>query len=319
MRSATKPSPLNKRQIIAENERQYLFRETTLRIALGIFVVMAIASSAISWSSQAILKDLYQQALTLIPRDKPVPSYPVSSSSALIILKNMIIYVVLIGSLLAIILGNIMGTRDKKAKALRVLFSKAITTPQYFWAKVTALTQVLGLIMGFAFLTSLISLVIVAGGFQLNWLLSMLAFYALALLFMLSFGLLALAFGFAETNSTQALLKPIALWVIMIFALPELGSALYPTGSLNPILPPTKLLQSPILASIHKLVYPFSISEHYKSLSSSLIGLTNVSALGSLSYPAALQILLIFAWVGIMLGFAYLSVKRLDVSRDDYA
>ncbi len=305
--------------MIAANELRYLLRENVLRLALGIFVVMALASSYISWSSQHILETIYAQALTLLPAGSPVPPFPLDVSSPLLILKNMIIYIVLIGSLLAIILGNLIGTRDRKARTLRVLFSRPISRGQYFVAKVLVLAQGLALVTAFALLATLGSLLLLTRTVSLAQLGSVLAFYALSYLFMFGFGLLALGFGLRENRSAQALLIPIVLWIVIIFALPELGSALYPTSSLNPILPPTDVLRSPTLNVIHTLVYPFSVSEHYKELVASLIGTPPpVPDAGTLIYAPWLRTLLLSVWTLTMYGLAYSFANRLEVSRDDY-
>jgi ABC-type transport system involved in multi-copper enzyme maturation permease subunit len=308
----------SKLALMAGSDMRFLLRENVLRLALGIFIVMAIASSYISWSSQNILNVIYQEAIKMIPPGSPVPAFPVASAPALSILKNMIIYVVLIGSLLAIILGHVIGTRDRKAKTLRVLFSRPITRADFFLAKVTALASSLGLITLFALLTTLVSLIILNKTFSSAWLGNLFLFYGASYLFMLGFGLLSLGFGLREQRSAQALLIPIMLWIIVIFALPELGSALFPTGSLNPILPPTDVLQSPVLQLIHKVVYPFSVSEQYKALSSSLIGINVPAGVGSINYKHWLETFLLVLWSAITFGLAYRFASKLEVSRDTY-
>ena len=308
----------SKLALMAGNDMRFLLRENVLRLALGIFVVMAIASSYISWSSQTILTTMYQEAITMIPPGSPVPPFPLSQAPALAILKNMIIYVVLIGSLLAIILGHIIGTRDRKAKTLRVLFSRPITRGDFFLAKVAALASSLGLITFFALLTTLVSLVILNKTFSVAWLGNLFLFYVVSYVFMLGFGLLALGFGLREQRSAQALLIPMILWIVVIFALPELGSALFPTGSLNPILPPTDVLQSPALQFIHKIVYPFSVSEQYKALSSSLIDINVPTGVGSITYSRWLEASLLVLWSVFTFSLAYYFASRLEVSRDTY-
>jgi ABC-type transport system involved in multi-copper enzyme maturation permease subunit len=313
-----KGAATNKLALMASHDLRFLLRENVLRLALGIFVVMAIASSYISWSSQHILNVIYQEGIKMLPPGSPIPAFPVEAVADLAILKNMIIYVMLIGSLLAIILGHLIGTRDKKAKTLRVLFSRPIKRRDFFLAKVAAIAGSLGLITFFALLTTLLSLVILNRTFLVAGLGNLFLFYLISYLFMLGFGFLALGFGLREQRSAQALLIPITLWIIVIFALPELGSALFPTSSLNPILPPSNVLQSPALQVIHKVVYPFSISEQYKALSSSLIGINVVTGVGSISYAHWLETGLLVSWSALTLALAYQGVKRLEVSRDTY-
>jgi ABC-type transport system involved in multi-copper enzyme maturation permease subunit len=309
---------LSKLALIARNDVRFLLRETVLRLALGIFVVMAIASSYISWSSQHILNAIYQEGIKMLPPGSPIPAFPVEAVADLAILKNMIIYVVLIGSLLAIILGHVIGTRDKKAKKLRVLFSRPIKRRDFFLAKVAALAGSLGLITFFALLTTLLSLVILNRTFLVAWLGNLFLFYLISYLFMLGFWFLALGFGLREQRSAQALLIPITLWIIVIFALPELGSALFPTSSLNPILPPSNVLQSPALQVIHKVVYPFSISEQYKALSSSLIGINVPTEVGSITYAPWPESFLLVLWGSVTFTLAYRFASKLEVSKDTY-
>lgn len=304
--------------LIASNDLRFLLRENVLKLALAIFVVMAIASSYISWSSQHILEVIYQEGIKMLPAGSPIPAFPVDATPALSILKNMIIYVVLIGSLLAIILGHVIGTRDRKAKTLPVLFSRPILRRDFFLAKVTALAGSLGLITLFALLTTLVSLIILNKTFSMAWLGNIFLFYGASYLFMLGFGLLALAFGLREQRSAQALLMPMMLWIVIIFALPELGSALFPTSSLNPILPPTEVLQSPALQLIHNIVYPFSISEQYKALTSSLIGINGPTDVGSISYAHWLETALLVLWCALAFALAYRYASTLEVSRDSY-
>jgi ABC-type transport system involved in multi-copper enzyme maturation permease subunit len=308
----------SKLTLIAGNELRFLLRENVLKLAVGIFVVMAFASSYISWSSQDILETIYQEGIKLLPPGNPIPVFPVDARGDLAILKNMIIYVVLIGSLLAVILGHVIGTRDKKAKTLRILFSRPIKRRAFFLAKVATLAGSLGLLTLFALFTTLLSLIILNQTFLSAWLLHLFLFYFISYLFMLGFGLLALGFGLREQRSSQALLIPIMLWIIVIFALPELGSALFPTSSLNPVLPATDVLQSPVLQTIHNIVYPFSVSEQYKALSSSLIGINVPSDVGSITYPHRLEGFLVAVWVGVTFALAYRFASRLEVSRDSY-
>ena len=84
---------------IGEKEVTYLFREKTFFILLGIFMTMAALSTFIGWATVYTIHNVYDAAaIELIAMHAVVPDFPLKHISSLAILKNMIIYVVLIGS-----------------------------------------------------------------------------------------------------------------------------------------------------------------------------------------------------------------------------
>lgn len=270
--------------VVAKNEIALLFRERTLYILLGIFFVMAVLSTIIGWSTQHTITSVYEAAVAeLSAIGQSAPPFPVNSTP-LGIMTNMIIYNVLIGTLLAIVLGYFIGIHDRMYGVVKLLFSRPVKPKQIFLGKVTAISLVLLTITAIAWVVSLVSL-LVFGVFSGPALLSITLFYGVSLLYMAGFSFLAMAFAFVFKNSTSAMLYVLFIWMIVTFALPELSSALFPTSSLNPILPPSDLLNSPTLSFVHSIFYPLSVSEHYKALSSSILGVsTNVVGAGSAIY-----------------------------------
>lgn len=259
--------------VIAKNEVRLLLRERTLYLLLAIFVIMTILSTVIGWSTIHTITNVYEAAVhELSILGQTAPPFPVSSTP-LGIMTNMIVYTVLIGSLLAIVLGYFVGIHDKMYNVTKIVFTRPIHRRDIFLGKSSAVVAVLGLVTLTAFLVSCISLGIF-GVFSLTAIGHVFLFYLLSYVYMIGFAFLAMAFAFAFSNTTSAMLYALFVWMILTFALPELGSALYPTSSLNPILPPTQVLESKSLNLAHTITYPFSVSEHYKSLSATLLKLT---------------------------------------------
>jgi len=269
---------------IAKNEIQHLLRERTFFLILIVFILISLASTYIGWTSQHTVESVYQESVIALQSiGKTVPPSPFSNLPPLEIVKNMIIYVILIGSLLAITIGHSIGTKDQKAGVVRILFSKPLTKKQFLTGKALSLGLVLFTILTVSLLISVVSVAVLS---QLSFilLLRLTEFYASSFLYMLGFGFLGLGFGLMNKNNAIALLTPIIIWVIITFALPEMSSALYPTSSLNPVLPQTDILNSTILSAIHNIFYPFSISEHYRVLSSEILNLQKATGTIYTSY-----------------------------------
>ena len=136
---------------------------------------------------------------------------------------------------------------------------------------------------------------------------------------MFGFALLAMVFAMYIKDSASALLYALFIWIIITFALPELGSALFPTSSLNPVLPPTDFLQSSTLIYIHKAVYPFSVSEHFKEISSVILGIkTEPTAVSVYKvYSATINFLILIFWSFLNFILAGLLFSKIKPAQAD--
>ena len=302
---------------IAKNEIQHLFRERTFFLILTVFILISLASTYIGWASQHTVESVYQESvITLQSIGKAVPPSPFSNLPPLEIVKNMIIYVVLIGSLLAITIGNSIGTKDQRAGVVRILFSKPLTKKEFLIGKALSLGLVLFAILAVSLIISAVSVAILSQ-MSVVLLLQLIEFYVVSFFYMLGFGFLGLGFGLMKRNSAIALLTPVIIWVIITFVLPEMSSALYPTSSLNPILPQMEILNSPILSAIHNVFYPFSVSEHYRVLSSGILNLQEATDTIYSNYSPMICAFILAAWVIITSGVLTYSMSKFDISRGD--
>lgn len=303
---------LNISVVVMRNEITLLLRERTLYILLGIFFVMAVLSTIIGWSTQHTIMSVYDAAvaeLALVGQD--APPFPVNSTP-LGIMTNMIIYNVLIGSLLAIVLGYFVGIHDRMYGVVKILFSRPIRSRDIFLGKIFATLFILSLVTLIAFLVSVISLGIF-GVLGTPAIVSVLLFYGVSLLYMSGFAFLAMSFAFVFQNSTSAMLYALFIWMIVTFALPELSSALFPTSSLNPILPPSNFLNSPVLSFAHTVTYPFSVSEHYKALCASILGVsTGATNTGSIWFNTSVVML----WSALAFLLSLRFFTNMDPSSD---
>ncbi len=293
-------------------------KENTFIIILLIFLLMSLASMYISWSSQHMVLQVYGEASKqLMEVGKPLPPYPFASTPPLSIMKNMIIYIVLIGALLAITLGHFIAVNDRRAGVIRILFSKSFSKEDFFIGKILASTEMLFAALLSSMIIYAVSMALISG-MPPSLFLGIIAFYAVSFVYLAGFAYIGIFFGLNADNSSKAILLPLILWIIITFALPEFGSALYPTSSLNPVLPDTSVLDSPILKAFHSIAYPLSISEQYKEATATVLGLQTTGT-NMPPYPQGSRMLILFAWFFGTLGLSYHAVRNFDAAQgDDY-
>ena len=304
--------------IMAKKDIKLLLKDSSFMIILCIFIFMSALSTYIGWSTSHTIMDIYNASVVeLKALNQPIPPIPFSQET-LIIIKNMIIYIVLIGALLSITFGHIIGINDRKAGVTRILFANSFSKNSFLMGKSLSTLSVLALAVILSFAISIASLFLV-GVFSLANLMSVFEFYLVSFIYLSGFAFLGIYFAIKTNSSAKAILLPLLLWIIITFALPQMSSALYPTSSLNPVLPQTNLLDSPILANIHNIVYPFSISEQYKELSANILGFsqeipTNIS---KYSYFGHTSVLVIWFLTTFLMSFK--AIKDYDTSKgDDY-
>ena len=304
--------------VMAKKDIKLLLKDSSFMIILCIFVFMSALSTYIGWSTSDTIMDIYNASVVeLKALNQPIPTIPFSQET-LIIIKNMIIYIVLIGALLSITFGHIIGINDRKAGVTRILFANSFSKNSFLMGKFLSTLSVLALAVILSFIISIASLFLV-GVFSLSNLMSVFEFYLASFIYLSGFAFLGIYFAIKTNSSAKAILLPLLLWIIITFALPQMSSALYPTSSLNPVLPQTNLLDSPILANIHNIVYPFSISEQYKELSANILGFsqkipTNIS---KYSYFGHISVLAVWFLTTFLMSFK--AIKAYDASKgDDY-
>lgn len=300
--------------MIARHEIQSLFREKTFLLLLAVFAAMTIASAFIGWSSQNTINQVYNVAAEQMRQSgQVVPPSPFSEYPHLTLVKNMIIYINLIGGLLAITAGYAAGMRERKAGVMKLLFSRPITKGSFLFGKLLGIAIVLGTVMAFAAVISTISSAVLVN-LNVQDIINLFGFYGFSFVYLLGFALLGFSFALVKEHEVVALLIPIIFWIAITFVLPEMTSALYPTASLNPTLPQTDILQNPTLQTMHNAVYPFSISEHYKETAATILGIKNVVTDVQV-YSWMVNAVIIFCWMVLCFVTSCIAVMKFDKSR----
>ena len=268
-------NPMGNTFTIASAEIRALFREKTMYSITGVFLLMTAASSFIGWSTFTTADAVYRASVVYLHAQgvSTVPENPLHSVPALASFDNLIVYILLIGALLAVIIGHRSFMRERRSGILQVLFVRPVPKRSFVLGKILGLGLVLFSIMS---MTAIIS---IASSFFLPLqhitignVGHALVFFLFSFLYMLFFALCGLLFAIVSKSESLALFIPICLWVGITFVLPELATGLTPTALLNPV----TILQLPPLtgffSTAQHILFPISLGWHYTTISGELLG-----------------------------------------------
>jgi ABC-type transport system involved in multi-copper enzyme maturation permease subunit len=196
---------------------------------------------------------------------------------------------------------------------LKLLFSRPVGKNEFLIGKLLGISFVLAIVMLLAAAISAVSsavLVSLTAGDMIH----LFSFYGFSLVYLLGFAFIGFSSALVKEDEVIALLIPIIFWITITFVLPQLTSALYPTGSLNPTLPQTDILNSPALQTLQDAVYPFSISQHYKEAASTIL---DIKATGTDApvQSGIINVAVIFFWMLLGLAASFAAVYSFDKSR----
>ncbi|MBW4096195.1 MAG: ABC transporter permease [Acidobacteria bacterium] len=266
-------------------------RERLPQFLLLVFVSMIAASAFIGSSARATVSNVYQQARN---QGLTTAANPFDGLSPLYYARNMVIYIVLIGALLAIVVGVRSTLRDRQARTTDLMLSRDVRPAFYLGSKLAGLALFMLILLAVSTLISIGCISAVAGQFLTpGESARIVGLYALAWLFLLPFVALGMLAGLYAATATSALLIPVVIWSLVVFVLPLLGTAAHPVSLLNPVAGPTAA-QTGFFALSSAVTGPLSLAEQFKHVSSLI--LADQQATGTIS--SGLAIILVFAVVG---------------------
>ena len=231
------------------------------QLLLVVFLGMVSVSSFIGWSARSTVMAVYTQitsaGLTTAPN-------PFAGTSPLYYAHNSVIYVVLIGALMAIVLGVQATLRDRKAATFTLILSRPIGTVGRLLGQLSALSVVIAVVIGISTIISWASISVITGAILgPDSTLRLAAFAGLSWLLLTAFALLGMFTGTYSRKETTALLAPFVAWSIIAFVLPQLGTAARPVALLNPVpsIPPPS---GGIFDVINVFTGPLAVTEQFK-------------------------------------------------------
>ncbi|MCR6494466.1 ABC transporter permease [Cellulomonas sp. P24] len=279
-------------------------RERTVHTLLVVFLAMVSVSSLIGWLTNQTVTRVWQQTtdagLTHAPN-------PFTGAPPLAYAKNVVIYVILIGALLAIVLGATSLLRSRRSHTVDLLLSRPVDVRVYLAAKVTGLAALLGTILAAAAAVTWVSIaVILHHPLGVGPTLRLAGFYTVAGILLMGFVVMGMISGLYARTQTSAVLSPIVVWSVIVFVVPQLGTAALPVSLLNPV--PSIVTTGGGFSVVHTLLGPLSVTEQFKTISGALLGTSPTGG----AIPALATVIAFLA-----LGLAVLLRTRRDVLRRD--
>lgn len=283
-------------------------RSRTASVLVIVFVAMVLASAVIGWITTRTVTDVYEQIRTAGMTSAP---NPFTGASPLYFARNSAIYVVLIGCLMAIVLGAESGLRDRQMRTADLVLSRPGSARLRVLGRLAGLGAVILVALAVSLTMSwFVTAAITGAPLTADETLRLLAFGGLSWVLLMSATAAGMLGGMLSRHETTALLAPILAWSAITFVLPQIGTAARPIALLNPVpAVPTTGGGFDLAAAI---TGPLAVTEQYKRAGAFL--LEDPSASGS----AALATLIVVALLVLMVGLvAAVPRRRLGRNLDD--
>jgi ABC-type transport system involved in multi-copper enzyme maturation permease subunit len=151
-----------------------------------------------------------------------IPANPLNVLPALTNFRNVIVYIFLIGSLLAVVIGHRSFIRERKSGTLSLLLTRPISPKTLFLGKVLGICLALLSIIGITFAVSVLSSYLLPfKHLVMDDILRLLIFYTISFFYLLFFAFMGLLFAIKTKSESLALFIPVCIWVGISFVLPE--------------------------------------------------------------------------------------------------
>lgn len=295
---------------IASNQILALRRQTIFLALLGTLLAMTALAGVLGWSSHQTIVRVYDQAVKILATTgKPAPPNPITLKPTLSLLSNMVVYIPLVGALLALLLGHLSIADDETSGIGRLVFSRQITRTSYVLGKIVGAAVVLMTILVASLLVSTVSLLIVNRTIAAADFGRLTLFYSLSWLYLMLFALVGIVMVIVTKRRSLALLSAMGVWLVITFVIPQFTSGLRPTSSLNPITSPVGTSQK--FFKITAYARDYSVAEQYKEASGRILNTAT-----SESFGQTLQRVLPIAGLVIILALSTIRlIQKHDFSR----
>ena len=294
---------------VASHQVLSLRRQRVFLAMLATLLTMTALAGVLGWSSHQTIVRVYDEAVKLLASTgKPAPPNPFLLKPTLSLLSNMVVYIPLIGALLALIVGHLSIVDDETNGTGRLVFSRQISRTSYVLGKIASAAVVLAVVLAASLLVSIAAVLIVNRTIAGTDLGRLLLFYGLSWLYLMVFALIGMVTVLMTRRRSIALLSAMGAWLVITFVVPQFTSGLRPTQSLNPITDPASTSQT--FFKITSKLRPYSVVEQYKQASGRILQTAPAESLGQ-------TIQRVLPIVGLAVVLALLTIRL--VQRHDFS
>ena len=245
------------------------FRSKSPQLVVTVFLVLTSISSIIGWLTvrnvTKIYNDIVSQNLTTAPN-------PFINVPSLYYMRDSVIYVVLIGSLMAIILGAQASLRDRKSNANELMKTRNVNLVHRILGQLSAVESIIILLEIIALLTSFISIwVIQKTPLNIGAISSLLGYGAISAILMIAIAAIGFTFGTISKSEESSLLYPIVGWAVVTFTIPQIITSTHPVALLNPT--PAVSTGTGLAQSVINGISPLAVMENFKAIANAILGI----------------------------------------------
>jgi len=295
---------------VASHQVLSLRRQRVFLALLITLLTMTALAGVLGWSSHQTIVRVYDEAVKLLAANgKPAPPNPFLLKPTLALMSNMVVYIPLIGALLALIVGHLSIVDDKSNGTGRLVFSRQISRTSYVLGKITSVAGVFAVVLAASLLVSVAALFIINRTIAGADLARLVLFFGLSWLYLMVFVLIGMVTVLITRQRSIALLTAMGAWLFITFVVPQFTSGLRPTQSLNPITDPASTSQT--FFKITSKLRSYSIVEQYKEASGRILQTSSIESVGQ-----TIQRILPIAGLAVMLVLLTIRlVQHHDFSR----
>ena len=305
--------------IIAKKEFHEAWKNKVFVIISALFLVFSILSAYIGSSTKNAEMQAYIQTIELL-KSQGTTIFPAKPQIfPMAILQNNVVYVTMVGALMAIFLGFDTMTKEKEHGNLLLLLSRPIFRDQLLTGKILGGSLVLAAIQ-FCVLIFEIILLVIVGKFipDQSEIIRLIIFTLVSFIYMLLFYAISL-FGSIIMKSAEAVfLSGVTFWIAVSFVIPQLAST-QRLFAYNTNLAIQSIVQVPQDTAASQLIEMFSPTVHFEHIGKALLQVipeTAQTKIPSLLSGLMIDTTFILIPLFIVLCLSYWSMLKSEVTKN---
>jgi ABC-2 type transport system permease protein len=215
---------MNQVLTIADKEFRTAFKDKVFLLITALFIVLSIASVYIGSSTKNAELTAYSNVMDLL-KAQGASNFPDSPAIyPLAILKNIITYVSMIGSVLAIFLGFDSFSGERENGTMKLILTRPIYRDQLITGKLVGGGAVIGLLLIATLIVNILLFTAVSGLFpNANEIGRLVAFIFAAFAYMMVILTITMFVSIKTSDRTFGFLTMMIIWIFIGFVIPQLA------------------------------------------------------------------------------------------------
>lgn len=209
---------------IANKEFRAAFKDRVFLLITALFIVLSIASVYIGSSTKNAEMNAYYNVIDLLKAQgsSNLPASP--DIYPLAILKNIITYVSMIGSVLAIFLGFDAFSAERENGTVKLILTRPVYRDQLITGKLVGGGMVIGLLLIVTLIVNILLFTVVSGIFpNANEIGRLIAFIFAAFAYMMVILTITLFVSIKTSDRTFGFLTMMIIWLFISFVIPQIA------------------------------------------------------------------------------------------------